>query len=405
VLALLRRRSFALLWFAGLVSVAGDWLLHIALPFYVYEQTGSTVATAGMIVASLTPTVLLGSVAGVFVDRWARRRVLVVTNLLQAATVLVLLVVPADGWLWLVFVVAALQSGAAAFAQPAESAFLPTLVDEDELVTANAMNALNNRLARLIGAPAGGALLAAWGLEPVVLLDVASFVLAAALVAAIADPGAPDTIRSPDDRRSAWAAFGAEWWAGMRFIRTERTVGALFLVFGLMTFGGTMLDPLRVAWVRDVLDEGPDVYSLLTTTHAVAGLAASVVIAGIAGRAAPHRLVGAAGVLVTVALLVQYNVSVLEVAFAMSVVSGITSVASNVGVETLAQRAVPDVYRGRVFGSLQASTFLLSLLGASIGGLLAEVVGTVPMLNVATGVIGLAACVTLWAFSGSRSNA
>src|SRR3712207_814675 len=99
MLSVLRRRDFALLWFGGLVSVAGDWVLYAALPYFVFERTGSTVATAGMIVAALAPGVVLGSVSGVFVDRWDRKRVLVVTNLLQAATVALLLVVPQGGWL------------------------------------------------------------------------------------------------------------------------------------------------------------------------------------------------------------------------------------------------------------------------------------------------------------------
>jgi MFS family permease len=127
MLSVLRRRDFALLWFGGLISIAGDWVLYAALPFYVYERTGSTIATAGMIVATLLPSVLLGSIAGVFVDRWDRKRVLVLTNLLQAATVSVLLLVP-SGWLWLVYAVAAVQSVLSSFSQPAESALLPSLV-------------------------------------------------------------------------------------------------------------------------------------------------------------------------------------------------------------------------------------------------------------------------------------
>src|SRR5919201_1254218 len=114
VLALLRRRDFGLLWLGGLVSIAGDWVLYAALPFFVYRRTGSTIATAGMIAAELTPGVLLGSVAGVFVDRWDRRRVLVVTNVLQGAAVSLLLLVP-SGWLWLVYAVAVAQSAIASF--------------------------------------------------------------------------------------------------------------------------------------------------------------------------------------------------------------------------------------------------------------------------------------------------
>ena len=125
MLSVLRRRDFGLLWFAGLISISGDRVLHAALPYFVYERTGSTVATAGMIVASLAPGALLSSVAGVFVDRWDRKRVLVVSNLLQAAVVALLLAVPHGGWLWVVYAVAVAQSVVSSFSHPAEAALLP----------------------------------------------------------------------------------------------------------------------------------------------------------------------------------------------------------------------------------------------------------------------------------------
>ena len=105
MLSVLRHRDFGLLWVAGLVSVTGDWVLNAALPYFVYQQTGSTLATAGMTVAELVPGVLLSSPAGVFVDRWDRRRVLLVTNLLQALAVTLLLLCASGNALWAVYVV------------------------------------------------------------------------------------------------------------------------------------------------------------------------------------------------------------------------------------------------------------------------------------------------------------
>ena len=411
MLALLRRRDFGLLWFGGLISVAGDWVLHIALPFFVYERTGSTVATAGMIVASLAPGVVLGTVAGVFVDRWDRKRVLVVSNLLQAGTVAFLLLVPQDGWLWVVYAVAIVQSAIASFSHPAEGALLPKLVDDADLVPANALNAFNNRLGRLTGAPLGGALLAHLGLEAVVLVDCATFVAAAALVAGISATGrarrepAGDEGEAADEARSALAAFWHDWAGGMRIVRHERSVAILFFVFGLMTFAGTMLDPLDVAWARDVLDAGPDVYSWLTTTHAAAGIVGTLLVGRFGVRAAPHLLIGWTGFVAGAALVVRYNLPAVPLALAMAAVVGATSVVSSIGVETLAQRAVRDEYRGRVYGALGASGALLSLSGATVGGALAEIVGIVPMLNVSATLIVFSSVVVLWAFSPDRAAA
>jgi MFS family permease len=397
VLTVLRNRDFGLLWVSGLVSVAGDWILYAALPFYVYERTGSTIATAGMIVAELAPAVLLGSVAGVFVDRWERKRVLVASNLLQAAAVALLLLVPLEGWLWVVYAVAAAQSAVAAFAQPAESALLPTLVPEERLLAANALNALNNRLARLAGLPIGAALLGLLGLRGVVLVDCLSFVLAALLVAPIASRQVARK-ETGADAVSAWSAFWAEWREGLRLVGSERLVALLFVVFGLMTFGGTMLDPLTVAWVRDVLGEGPEVFAWLLTAHAASGIAATLAVGRLGAGIDPRALIGWSSVAVAAALAVRHNVPSVPLALGLTAVAGVTSVASSVGVETLAQRAVPDEYRGRVFGSLGATLGLLSLLGATAGGTVAEAVGIVPMLNVATALIALSGVVVLCSF-------
>ena len=408
MLATLRQRDFALLWVGGLISVAGDWVLRAALPFFVYARTGSTIATAAMIVASLAPGALLGTVAGVFVDRADRRRVLVGANLLQAAIVALLLVVPSGDWLWVVYVVAVAQSCIASFSEPAEAALLPTLVADEHLLAANALNALNNRLARLVGAPLGGALLAHLGLEAVVALDCATFAAAALLVGRIRTPRSaePAFAGEPgvEQTRSALADFWRDWLGGLRVVRQERAIAVLFFVFGLMTFGGTMLDPLDVAWVRDVLAEGPEVYSWLLTTHAATGIVGTLVVGRLATAWTPRALIGWSSLVAAAALAVRYNLPALPLALSMAAVTGFTSVVSAVGVETLAQRTVRDEYRGRVFGSLGASGALLSLAGAAAGGLLAEVVGIVPMLNVATALIFVAGLVVVRAFAPARAE-
>ncbi len=191
MLTLLRRRNFALLWFAGLLSLVGDRALITALPFYVYQRTGSTLASGAMFFALYLPTLLLGSVAGVFVDRWNRKRLMVVTNLLQAAIILLLLVpLPAE-WLWLIYLVFFAEIALSMFFEPAENALLPHLVPESDLIAANGLNELNNNLARLVGPPLGGMLLTLLGLHSVVLLDGVSFLVSALLIAGITTSATP----------------------------------------------------------------------------------------------------------------------------------------------------------------------------------------------------------------------
>src|SRR5438132_13475633 len=103
MLGVLRHRNFALLWCGGLISSTGSQVLSIALPFFVYQRTHSVLATGAMFVAATVPNILFGSVAGVFVDRWDRRRTMIVCDLTRAALLLIILAVYTRAELWFVY--------------------------------------------------------------------------------------------------------------------------------------------------------------------------------------------------------------------------------------------------------------------------------------------------------------
>jgi MFS family permease len=197
MLATLRQRNFALLWLAGLVSIAGDFALIVALPLHVYRLTGSTLATACTLAANSLPRVVAGSVAGVFVDRWDRQRTMVAADLLRAAALLPLLVAPTN--LGAIYAIAAVQGTIGLFFSPAEGALLPQLVGEERLVTANALNALNDNLGMLAGPALGALLYAETGIGGVVLADAATYLGSALLIGLIRDGG-----RRTEDGSRKW---------------------------------------------------------------------------------------------------------------------------------------------------------------------------------------------------------
>ena len=178
-------RDLRLLLSAGLFSLAGDWILRIGLVYRVYVLTGSTVASALTMASSFLPQVLVGAVAGVFADRWDRRRTMIVADLLLAAGLMPLLLVHGAGQVWLVFMVLVWEGVVAQFFSPAEQAMLPTLVPDDALITANAAGGQVQNLSRLAGSALGGVIAAAGGIAAVTLADAASFVLSAALITLI----------------------------------------------------------------------------------------------------------------------------------------------------------------------------------------------------------------------------
>src|SRR6266700_401381 len=140
MIAVLRQRNFSLLWFAGLISMTGDWLLFIALPMYIYQMTHSILATSTMFMVEVIPPIVLGSVAGVFADRWNRKYTMIITNILLALALLPLLLVKSPQMIWIAYASAFVSTTISQFFMPAEGALLPTLVDKEHLATANSLN-------------------------------------------------------------------------------------------------------------------------------------------------------------------------------------------------------------------------------------------------------------------------
>ena len=217
MLVVVRQRNFALLLLAGLISSVGDLVLTIALPFYAYDLTHSALQTGAMFIASTLPSPLVGSVAGVFVDRWDRKRTMVAADLSRVVLMLLLLAVRSRDALWIVYLVAFLESCVSKFFVPAKSAFIPRLVPAERLTAANSLDSVSSSIVSLIAPSLGGALLVLLGLSGVVLVDSASFLLSGLLIALIvahstgARPLAGSAVASSV---RAWGVVWREWLDG-----------------------------------------------------------------------------------------------------------------------------------------------------------------------------------------------
>lgn len=400
MLATLRQRNFALLWFGGLISLIGDRALLTALPFYVYQQTGSTLRQAALFTAYYLPMVLFGSVAGVFVDRWDRRRIMIVTNFLQAAVMLLLLVVRSGQWLWLVYLVVFVEGSVSMFFGPAESAIVPNLVGEEHLVAANSLGNLNNTIARLAGPLIGGALLAVFGLGVVVIVDSVSFLIAGLLIARIsvsgklsAEPAKQAEVTN--EVVSSWVKVWREWREGLRLVRQDRLLVALFVVNTVTSFGGSMIDPLYVPFVRDILHGGPSELGWLSATSAMGGMLAALVVGQWGSKVQPRRLTAFGTLAVGTVMLMTYNQTSLPLVMALNFLMFVPLVASAVGTQTMLQSGVADNFRGRVFGAISTTIALVGLVSLWLSGVLGEILGIVPMLSAAGGVTFFAGVLAL----------
>ncbi len=385
-LTLLRDRRFGLLWLGGLISLTGNWILFAGLPLAVYELTGSTLATGAFFIATMIPRIALGTVAGVFVDRWDRRRVLVVANIALALTLLPLLLVSSEETIWLVYVVGVVQSTLSLVIIPAEGALLPRLVGEDRLVAANALNALNNQIARLIGPAIGGLAVGFGGLGTVAVLDSISYLTAALLIGAIAVDARPQLVdRSVEEALRVWARLRRDWVEGMRVIRDAGETTRMILTFAAITgLGEGVIITLFVPYAVDVLDGGGPLYGALISAQAIGGLVGGLALGVLGSPLPPARLLALSAIVFGAIDLVIFTYPTFldgyVLALVLMVVVGFPAAALGAAYTTLTQTAVVDAYRGRLIAAVTTIGSFTMLVGMIVAGVLGDVVGVVPLL-------------------------
>ncbi|ASW55757.1 MFS transporter [Plantactinospora sp. KBS50] len=149
-----RNRAFGLLWSSQVLSNVGNWLLVVAVPVFVFQLTGSALSTGLAFVAETAPALVLGPIAGVYVDRWDRRTAMIVVDLFRAAALLALFLVRQPDQLWLLYLIVFAENAAGQFFGPAHRALVPALVGRGpDLDRANAWYSIANGIVRLAGAP------------------------------------------------------------------------------------------------------------------------------------------------------------------------------------------------------------------------------------------------------------
>src|SRR5215216_8155261 len=180
-----RNRAFRQLWLGQVVSQMGDWFDTIALYTIIQNLTGSGRYIGLLLVARFVPSFFLGPLSGVVADRFSRRKIMIVTDVLRAVVVLGFLFVRRADQLWIVYVLTVFQLGLSTFFEPAKTAAIPSIVEDRELVAANAISSVTWSAMLTIGAAIGGFITSWFGTDVAFILDAATYLLSAALIASI----------------------------------------------------------------------------------------------------------------------------------------------------------------------------------------------------------------------------
>ncbi len=379
-----RNRNIGLLFGAQFVSVAGDLVLFVALPFWIYQLTGSAMATGFMFAALTIPQLLISPIAGVFVDRWDRKRLMIVSDLLRAGLVMCYLFVHTAEQVWIIYMIAFAEAAVSQFFRPSVMAVMPTLANgEEELTRANAALGASYAVGKLAGPALGGLLVASFGPHAAALFDAATYLISALLVLFIHVPPRDQVVTKLTDARQAVAEISRELLQGVRVVLDRPILRVLFASLAVLLLSQGIINVLLVVLIQDIWNVGAQEFGWLISAEGIGGILGTFVVGALATRVSAKNLIVAGGVIAGMLFLIVVNQPSVYVAMGLFAIAGITIIAFDVGLTTLLQLGSDDANRGRVSGLMQTVMAASQLISIAATSLLADRLGAPLMLNIA----------------------
>ena len=380
----LTSKPFRRLLSAFAISTFGDWLYNIVLLVWIYDQTGSStwVAVAG--IARIAPVILFSISAGDLADRFDRRRVMIVSDILRAATMFGLVAVAIFSWhpalaVGLVFVSSALGTPFL----PAVDSSLPSLVEHDQLPSANAAITVIQYLSLAAG-PAVGGLLALLGSPALVFgLNGASFLFSALLISLLPrqEVAGEGEVTSPFKRVAE----------GLKAIGESRRVLALVACLPLTSFLPGTAYVLLVLVSEQALGLDAEGATFLYAAIGVGAIITSWFSDRLTTLAAPWAVLIVSNCLMGLAFAALGLVDQLAFAYLCCAAIGASTLIADVTAFTLLQKGVRQEYLGRVFGVVNALLHLGMVAGLLIAPFLEQEFG----LGGALAIVGIVVAIMI----------
>jgi MFS family permease len=381
----LRIPDFRLLWASSLINSFGSWLLVLAIPAHILMTTRSLRDTGLTLAAQYLPLLLLGPVAGVFADRWDRRRLMIATNLFCAGAVAVMLLGTSAGRYWVLYAALIAENGGTVLYAPAVQARTPAIVGTGPLLSsANALTSFTSGTVRLIGGPLGGILLAVCGIKWLICADALSYLLSAAAMFRTSGSDGEHA-----NRKTAISDVARDLIEGARVLRYQPVARALLPVTVIFLAANASLSAVLIPLGIQRLG-GTEHTGFLLSGLGAGFLLGAPVIRALLDRAQPRNLLAASLTATAGAYVLLFTSSSLATALPAAVAVGMFGSMSLVIPQTAMQRAIPNAALGRVSAVFLTGEAAATLVGALAGPFLAQA-AHLTALAAAAGLVTLSA--------------
>lgn len=261
--ALLENKSFTYLLAARVITRFGDSIDSIAYSWMVYLLTGSKLMMGTLVALNYVPNLLLSFFSGALVDRWSKRRVIIITHIGRGCIVLLTAMLYATSLLkpWHLYILTLLTSTLECFASPAEISLVPKLLAKEKLLVGNSLSTSITRIAELGGLAAAGGIIAIAGVPGAMIVDGATFFSAALLAGFISlEENSGKNAGTKNPNRSTLLHEARE---GIIFIWRHKAILTIVIVAAFANFCLSPFNVLGPAFVAEVLGQGPAGLSIM----------------------------------------------------------------------------------------------------------------------------------------------
>jgi MFS family permease len=410
-------RFMALFLSQILTQVGGNMVLY-GLTIQVFNLTGSTTSTAFLLLTFLVPAVVFGAIAGVFVDRYDRRKILIWTNLARGGLFVALVFF--DTNLLAIYIITAVVATLTTFFAPAETAMIPLVVKRSDLMTANGLFVLGLQASFALGfAVLGPLVLAVTGVNALIVIVAGTYLLAGVMCWTL--PAAPSVMRdiASDAVRQVGVAIRAtlsQLKDGLVYIKDHNNI---FWALTYLTITSSLIGVLGVlgpAFAVEALGLTSSDFWMLVLPLGI-GLVLGIGILNLFGKfVARKRLIEIGLVSLGLSLLIlgaaqglglpsDGLLSLRNVSVLVAFTAGISYAFVAVPAQTALQEELPEDVRGRVFGVLNTLVSLASFVPIIVAGPIADVIGPTAVIILCAGVVGATAVASYFFSPAMDANA
>ncbi|MCD6291247.1 MAG: MFS transporter [Anaerolineae bacterium] len=365
----LRHRHFRNLWLGQVIAQIGNYFYFLALLISVNRLTGSTLAMSIMTISFSLPQLLFGMFAGVYVDRWDRRRIMLFSDISRGGLVLLCLLVHGPDQVWIYYLVGFVHGTLGSFFNPARDATIPNLVDPGELLAANTLAQTTQTAAMLLGPAAAGFLIDAYGVDIAFIVNSITFLISALTIATIPSQRARPAEQA--EQRGGWADVWKDMREGLSVAVHNRTVLGMAAMLTVLMLGLGAVNVLWVPYMDRYFGIGPRGLGIMDSVQGVGMLIGSLIVGNLAGRLRKGWLMAGSIAVIGVGIsAVGISPTFSLILVAIFIVGFFIPPAQAAGT-TLIQMSVANVQLGRVnaaIGTVVTVANLISMGGAGVAG-------------------------------------